>query len=49
MTPMTVSASLAARMFPCLEWVRGYDRQARFSDLTTAENVTVMLFPQSLV
>ena len=36
------------RLFPCLEWSRGYDRGALVSDLLAAAIVTVMLIPQSL-
>ena len=42
-----MSSSLA-KLFPCLDWARGYDRAALAGDLLAAAIVTVMLIPQSL-
>ncbi len=42
------TASLAARLLPCLGWLRRYDRQQLTNDLVAASIVTLMLIPQSL-
>lgn len=42
------AASKLAKVFPFLDWGRGYGRQNLGNDLTAAVIVTIMLIPQSL-